>query len=500
MATTDEKTQDTEEKTKKRKASKAPRTSMQEQKPEERRKNFNEVPFGYTPEEAIAEADRCLLCKNPVCIEGCPVEVDIKGFIALVQEGKFTEAAKKIKETNALPAICGRVCPQEEQCEIVCVKGKKDDPVAIGNLERFVADYEAAQGEVEMPTLAPPNGRRVAVVGSGPAGLTVAGDLVLLGYEVVVHEAFHEAGGVLVYGIPEFRLPKAILKREMEYLENLGVKFEFGSVVGRTTTVDELLAEEGYDAVFIGVGAGLPIFMGIAGENLMGVYSANEYLTRVNLMRAWDFPKADTPIRKGSRVAVIGGGNTAMDSARTALRLGAEKVYLVYRRSRAELPARAAEIHHAEEEGIDFQFLTNPIRFLGDDERNLTGMECLRMELGEPDSSGRRRPVPIKDSNFVMDVDVAIIAIGTRSNPLLTKATKGLGLNKWGYIEAEPATGRTTKPGVFAGGDIIRGAATVILAMGDGRKAARGIHQYLDWKFWGVPEKNPRPAEASAKK
>jgi len=460
------------------------RTPMKEQPAQERVQNFEEVPFGYTPEEAMAEAARCLLCKNPKCVEGCPVDIDIPGFIALIKEGKFLESVYKIKEKNALPAICGRVCPQEEQCEVLCVLAKKGEPVSIGNLERFAADYEAAQGEAKIPELPPKNGRKVAVVGSGPAGLTVCTDLAMLGYDVTLFEAFHKPGGVLIYGIPEFRLPKAIVEREVEYIQKLGVKIEYNTVVGKTVTVDELLREEGFDAVFIGSGAGLPIFLNIPGEDLKGVYSANEYLTRSNLMKAYLFPEYDTPMLKGKRVAVFGGGNVAMDSARTAIRLEAEKVYLVYRRSRAEMPARQAEIHHAEEEGLDFQFLTNPVRYIGDENGNLKALECIRMELGEPDASGRRRPVPIPDSNFTLDVDVAIVAIGTRANPLLLNTLTGMDLNKWGYIKADAETGKTTKRAVFAGGDIVTGAATVILAMGAGRKAARAIHEYLDWVHW----------------
>ncbi len=460
------------------------RERMKEQSPGERIRNFNEVPFGYTPEQAVEEAGRCIQCKKPKCVDGCPVEVDIPGFISLIKEGKFIESARKIKETNSLPAICGRVCPQEEQCEILCVQGKKGEPVAVGTLERFVADYEAEQGEVELPELPPKLGRKVAVIGSGPAGLTVASDLILIGYDVTLYEALHKTGGVLVYGIPEFRLPKAIVQREVDYIGRLGVEVICGAVIGKTLTVDEMLNEMGYSAVFIATGAGLPLFFGIPGENLNSVYSANEYLTRSNLMKAYLFPQYDTPIKKGKRVAVFGGGNVAMDSARTALRLGAEEVYLIYRRSRKEMPARDAEIEHAEEEGIKFNFLTNPIRFLGDEDGNLKGLECLRMELGEPDDSGRRRPIPIKGSEFTIDVDLAVVAIGAGSNPLLLKTMPDLKLNRRGYIVADEETGRTGKRGVFAGGDIVTGSATVILAMGAGRKAARAIHQYLEWVNW----------------
>jgi glutamate synthase (NADPH/NADH) small chain len=462
----------------------APQVKMDEQKPEERVGNFDEVPYGYTPEQAIAEAERCLLCKKPSCVAGCPVEIDIPAFIQLIREGKFLEAAHKIKEKNSLPAICGRVCPQEEQCEIACVLSKKGEPVAIGHLERFVADYEAAQGDVEVPELPPKNGRKVAIIGSGPGGLTAASDLALMGYDVTLYEAFHLPGGVLVYGIPEFRLPKSIVKREVEYIEKLGVKLVCNTVVGKTVTIDELLNERGFDAVFVAIGAGLPMFLRVPGENLTGIYSANEYLTRSNLMKAYRFPEYDTPIRRGKKVAVFGGGNVAMDAARTALRLGADEVYLIYRRSRKEMPARDAEIEHADEEGIIFQFLTNPTQFLGNDKGELVGVECLRMELGEPDESGRRRPVPIEGSEFTIDIDTAIVAIGAGANPLLTSTTPDLELNKWGYIVADEKTGKTSKRGVFAGGDIVTGAATVILAMGAARSAGRAIHEYLNWKYW----------------
>ncbi|MCU0722843.1 MAG: NADPH-dependent glutamate synthase [Planctomycetes bacterium] len=460
-----------------KKPSAAGRVPMREQDPHERSTNFQEVPLGYSPEEAVAEAARCLVCKKPKCVEGCPVNVDIPGFVALVKEGKFLEAARRVKTTNVLPAVCGRVCPQESQCEGKCVKGKKGEPVAVGNLERFVADYEAARGAAEAPKLPPRNGKRIAVVGSGPAGLTVAGDLIQLGYEVTIFEALHKTGGVLVYGIPEFRLPKAIVQREVDYLASLGVEVRTGEVVGATVTVPELLGPEGYHAVFVGVGAGLPQFLKIPGENLNGVFSANEYLTRANLMKAYLFPEVDTPIKKARRVAVFGGGNVAMDSARNALRLGAE-VHLMYRRSREEMPARAAEIHHAEQEGIHFDFLTNPVRFLGTDKGFLKAVEAMRMELGAPDESGRRRPVPVPNSNFELEVDVAVVAIGTSSNPLLSSTTPGLKLNQWGYIVADEETGATSLPGVYAGGDIVTGSATVILAMGAGRKAARAMHAF----------------------
>jgi len=457
---------------------------MREQEARERARNFIEVPYGYTPEEASEEASRCLNCLKPTCRSGCPVEVDIPSFIQLIKEGKFTEAAWKIKEKNALPAVCGRVCPQEIQCESMCILGKKGDPVAIGNLERFVSDYEASQGKLQMPEKPAPTGRKIAVIGSGPGGLTCAADLIRSGHEVTLFEALHKPGGVLVYGIPEFRLPKAIVEREVEYIKNLGVEVKVNAVIGKLFTIDELLGDYGYDACFIATGAGLPVFMGVPGENLNGVYSSNEFLTRANLMKAYLFPEYDTPIKRGKKVAVFGGGNVAMDSARVALRLGAEKVYLVYRRSEAEMPARKAEIHHAHEEGIEFMLLTAPLKFLDDGKGNLNSVECIKMELGEPDASGRRKPVPVKGSQFTLEIDVAIPAIGTRSNPLLTKTMPDLNLNKRGYIIADHETGMTTKPGVFAGGDIVTGSATVILAMGAGKKAARGINDYLKWKFW----------------
>ena len=457
---------------------KIPRQPMPEQDPKVRARNFDEVPLGFTPETAKIEALRCITCKKPACVQGCPVEVDIPGFISLVMEGDFVGAAKKIKTTNALPAVCGRVCPQEVQCEVLCVRGKKAEPVAIGRLERFVADYERGAGEVSIPDKPAPTGKKVAVVGSGPSGLTVAGDLVQLGHEVTIFEALHKTGGVLVYGIPEFRLPKAIVAAEVDYLKELGARIETSSVIGKVATVDELF-EEGYDAVYLGTGAGLPTFMNIPGENLNGVYSANEYLTRSNLMKAYKFPEYDTPIVKGKNVAVVGGGNVAMDSARTAMRLGADHVYLVYRRSRDEMPARVEEIHHAEQEGIELHLLTNPVRYIGNDKGWVVGVECLKMELGEPDESGRRRPVPMKGSEFVIDIDTAVIAIGAGANPLVQSTTPGLKTNKWNYIVADEETGQTSREGVFAGGDIVTGAATVILAMGAGRKAAKAIHQYL---------------------
>ncbi|MBW1949740.1 MAG: NADPH-dependent glutamate synthase [Deltaproteobacteria bacterium] len=462
------------------KAEKIPRQPMPEQDPQVRKRNFDEVPLGYTEEQAVKEAERCLQCKKPSCIEGCPVSVEIPAFIKLIREGEFTKAIHKIWERNSLPAVCGRVCPQEIQCEGRCILAKKGDPVAIGNLERFAADWERAHGKGELPPKAEPTGKRVAVVGSGPSGLTVAGDLVLKGHHVTVFEAFHKPGGVLVYGIPEFRLPKEIVFQEVNFLERLGVEVQCNVVVGRTVIVDELF-EEGYDAVYVGVGAGLPRFLNVPGENLIGIYSANEYLTRANLMKAYLFPEYDTPIVKGKDVVVLGAGNVAMDSARTAMRLGADRVRIVYRRSREEMPARAAEIHHAEEEGIEFFLLTNPKRFIGDDQGRVKAMECIRMELGEPDESGRRRPVPVEDSEFTMECDLVVIAVGAGANPLLTQTTEGLALNKWGYIVADPETGKTTKKGVWAGGDIVTGQATVILAMGAGRKASDSIHKYLTW-------------------
>lgn len=473
-----------EKKTKRPKPFSIPKQPMPEQPPEVRIKNYNEVPYGYTPEQAIAEASRCIFCKNPQCVKGCPVGIKIPDFIDLVRQGKFVEAARKIKEDNVLPAICGRVCPQEEQCEMPCVIGKRDEPVAIGRLERFVADFERVTGQIEIPEVASPTGKSIAVVGSGPAGLTVAGDLAQLGHEVIIFEALHKPGGVLVYGIPEFRLPKAIVAAEVDYIRALGVRVECNIVIGKTITVDELLTEENFDAVFIGSGAGLPYFMNIPGENLIGVYSANEYLTRANLMKAYEFPKADTPIATSKNVAVFGGGNVAMDAARNALRIGAENVYVIYRRSKKEMPARIEEIHHAEEEGIQFMLLTNPTRFIGDDEGKIKQIECLKMELGEPDESGRRRPVPIKGSEFLLDIDTAIVSIGNGANPLIPATTPGLETNKWGNIIADDETGKTSKEGVFAGGDIVIGAATVILAMGAGRVSSKAMHEYVMTGAW----------------
>lgn len=457
-----------------------PRQPMPERPPGERVKDFEEVALGYPPEVAMLEASRCLQCKKPRCVEGCPVRIDIPGFIRRIREGDFLGAAQVLAQYTNLPAVCGRVCPQESQCEAECVVGIKHEPVAIGRLERFAADYARAHGGLPLPERAPPTGFRVAVIGSGPAGITAAGELAKRGHAVTIFEALHEPGGVLVYGIPEFRLPKAIVRYEIENLRRLGVRIETNVVVGRTITVDELLEE--YDAIFIATGAGLPFFLHIPGENLKGVYSANEFLTRVNLMRAHRFPEYDTPVYVGRRVAVIGGGNTAMDAARVALRLGPEKVYLVYRRSREEMPARAEEIQHAEEEGVEFLLLTAPVRFLGDEKGWLKGMECIRMELGEPDSSGRRRPIPVPGSEFLLPVDTAIVAIGNGPHPIVPRTTPGLETTPHGNLVADKETGATTRPGIFAGGDIVTGAATVIEAMGAGKRAAEAIHRYLEAK------------------
>ncbi|TKJ42484.1 glutamate synthase (NADPH), homotetrameric [candidate division LCP-89 bacterium B3_LCP] len=464
------------------KKEKIPRQAMPEQNPDVRRKNFTEVPFGYTPELAQIEASRCLFCKKPKCIDGCPVNIDIPAFIRLIKDGDFIGAAHKLKEENALPAICGRVCPQEEQCEIVCVTGIKTEPVAIGRLERFAADYEREHGEIVIPEMEPPTGKSVGIVGCGPAGLTVAGELAKLGHSVTIYEALHQPGGVLMYGIPEFRLPKAIVESEVDYVKQLGVQIIYNAVIGRYMTIDELM--EDHDSVFLGTGAGLPYFMNIPGENFNGVYSANEYLTRSNLMRAYRFPEYDTPIIESKKVAVLGGGNVAMDAARTALRLGADEVTVVYRRSRKEMPARDEEIHHAEEEGINFQLLTNPTELLGDEEGWVTGMRCIRMELGAPDSSGRRRPIPIEGSEYIIEVDTVVVSIGNGANPLIPQTTPGLDTNKWGNILADAKTAVTSIPGVYAGGDIVIGAATVILAMGAGKIAAAAMHRYM----MGIPE------------
>jgi glutamate synthase (NADPH/NADH) small chain len=453
------------------------RVEMPERPPEVRVRDFDEVPLGYAPDQARAEAGRCLVCKKPQCVTGCPVGIDIPGFVKLIAEGEFEAAADRILLANALPAVCGRVCPQETQCEVKCVLGHKGDPVAIGNLERFAADWKRAHGSADLPPAPEPSGKRVAVVGSGPAGLTCAGELVGHGHEVVLLEALHATGGVLVYGIPEFRLPKAIVRNEVGRLEARGVQVVTDAVVGKLDRVDELL--EDYDAVFLGIGAGAPRFLDCPGEDLVGVYSANEYLTRANLMRAYDRERAHTPILRSRRVAVVGGGNVAMDSARTALRLGADEVAIVYRRAREQMPARAAEIHHAEEEGIRFNLLTNPTRILGDDHGRVRAMECIRMELGEPDESGRRRPVPIEGSEFTIEVDTVVVAIGNRPNPIVPETTEGLETTRWGTLVADEETGRTTLERVWAGGDIVTGAATVISAMGAGQRAARDIDAWL---------------------
>ncbi len=469
---------------------KIPRQKMPEQDPKRRKHNFEEVPYGFTEELAVMEAKRCIKCKKPLCVTGCPVNIDIPGFIKLIEEGKFIEAAWKLKEQNALPAVTGRVCPQETQCEIKCVLGKKGEPVAIGRLERFAADYERRNGKSEMPEIAEPTGKKVAIIGAGPAGLTVAGDLIKLGHGVTVFEALHETGGVLVYGIPEFRLPKEIVKYEIDYLKRLGVEIITDYVVGKARTVEELL-QNGYDSVFIATGAGLPMFMGIPGENLVGVYSANEYLTRSNLMKAFRFPEYGTAPIRSRRTVTIGGGNVAMDSARTAIRLGAESV-IVYRRSREEMPARDEEIHHAEEEGIEFKLLTNPVRIIGDEEGRVKAVECVKMELGEPDDSGRRRPVPVEGSEFIIECDTVIPALGNLPNPLIPMTTPDLKTTRWGTLECDPDTLETSKKGVFAGGDIVTGAATVISAMGAGKTAAASIHEYVMTGNVTRPEKTEK--------
>lgn len=453
---------------------------MPEQAPDIRNRNFEEVALGYTEEAAIDEAQRCLNCKNMPCVSGCPVNVQIPAFISLIAEGKFQEACDKIKETSSLPAVCGRVCPQESQCEQKCVRGIKGEAVAIGRLERFAADWSMSHPQEKAVSKPESNGHKVAVVGAGPAGLTCAGDLARLGYDVTVFEVLHTAGGVLMYGIPEFRLPKAIVQKEIDSLKDLGVTFLLNFVVGRTDTIDDLLAE-GYEAIFVGTGAGLPTFMGVPGENYNGVYSANEYLTRVNLMKAYQ-PDSATPIQHAKRVAVVGGGNVAMDGARCAKRMGADEVYIVYRRSENEMPARLEEIHHAKEEGIVFKFLTAPVEVLGDENNWVTGLKCQEMELGEPDASGRRRPVPVEGSEFTLDIDCIIVAIGTSPNPLIRTTTPGLETNRRGCIVAEEETGATSKTGVFAGGDAVTGAATVILAMGAGKNAAAAIDKFIKEK------------------
>lgn len=452
------------------------KTPMPEQDPKVRARNFKEVTLGYTAEMAMEEAKRCLQCKHRPCVGGCPVGVHIPDFIAFVAEGKFEEAYNEITKTNSLPAVCGRVCPQENQCEKYCVRGIKGEPVGIGRLERFVADYAIEKGIKHAPPTAK-NGIKVAVVGAGPAGLTCAGDLAKLGYDVTIFEALHLAGGVLSYGIPEFRLPKELVRTEIESVKNLGVKIETNVIAGRSATLDDLM-EDGFKAIFVGSGAGLPSFMGIPGENLNGVYSANEFLTRINLMKAYQFPSNDTPVKIGKNVAVIGGGNVAMDAARCAMRLGAEHVYIVYRRSEEEMPARNEEIHHAKEEGIEFLLLNNPTKIIGDEQGNVTGMECVKMELGEPDASGRRRPVEMKGSEFVLDVQTVIVAIGQSPNPLIRLTTPGLETQKWGGIITDD-NGATSRDFIYAGGDAVTGAATVILAMGAGKTAAEAIHKKL---------------------
>ncbi|MFC1724278.1 NADPH-dependent glutamate synthase [candidate division KSB1 bacterium] len=464
---------------------KIPRQKMTEQEPKVRAKNFKEVPLGYSPETAMLEASRCIQCKRPFCVEGCPVEIEIPAFVKLISEGKFAEAAIKIKEKNILPAVCGRVCPQEEQCELKCIIGKKFEPVAIGRLERFAADYERNEGKIQIPEVAPPTGKKVAVIGSGPTGITAAFDLALVGHKITVFEALHDVGGVLIYGIPEFRLPKEIVRTEVDVLRGMGVEIKLNYVIGKVFTLEDLF-EKGYDAIYIGTGAGLPYFMNIPGENLVGVFSANEFLTRSNLLRAFEFPKSDTPMVEFKNAVIFGGGNVAMDSVRTALRLGAESASIMYRRTRKEMPAREEEIHHAEEEGVKFDFLVSPVRFIGDSKDKLVSVECKRMELGEPDASGRRRPVPIEGSEFEQECDLAVIAIGNGANPLIQEVTPDLKTNRWGNILTDGPAGRTSKKGVFAGGDIVIGAATVILAMGAARNAAKAIHQYLNDGKWEV--------------
>ncbi len=455
------------------------KVKMPEQDPNIRNKNFKEVALGYTKEMAMEEAERCLNCKNKPCVNGCPVNVQIPDFISLIKEGDFQGAYDKISETSALPAICGRVCPQENQCEKHCVRGIKGESVGIGRLERFAADWamENSKNELKKPE---PNGKKVAIVGAGPASLTCAGDLAKLGYDVTVFEAFHKAGGVLVYGIPEFRLPKKeIVQKEIDKLKELGVKIELNVVIGKSINIDELMNEEGFSAVFIGSGAGLPKFMNMPGENLNGVYSANEFLTRINLMNAYRWPEADTPITIGKNVAIVGGGNVAMDAARCAKRLGADNVYIVYRRSEEEMPARLEEVHHAKEEGIIFKMLTNPIEVVGNEDGWVTGLKCVEMELGEPDQSGRRRPVVKENSEYVLPMDTVVIAIGQSPNPLIKNTTKGLDTQSWGGIITDEKTGATSIPGVYAGGDAVTGAATVILAMGAGKNAAAAIDEYI---------------------
>jgi glutamate synthase (NADPH/NADH) small chain len=456
------------------------RQPMPRQTPEKRAKNFDEVALGYSSEQVRAEADRCIQCPKQPCVSGCPVDINIPGFIKAIQQDDLPEAVKVLKNKNSLPGICGRVCPQESQCEAKCTLAKKGAPIAIGRLERYAADWERAnmKAATDSTTAKPAPGKKVAVVGSGPAGLTAAAELARYGHQVTLFEALHTAGGVLMYGIPEFRLPKEIVQNEVKYVISLGVDLVLDAVIGKTFTVDELLSQ-GYAAVFLGPGAGAPIFLNIPGENLNGIYSANEFLTRVNLMKAHAFPDYDTPVRIGSKVGVIGGGNVAMDAARCALRLGAEKVYIIYRRSEAELPARREEVENAMEEGIEFHLLTNPKQFLGNEQNWVTGMECYRMELGEPDESGRRRPIAIPDTEYVIPVDTAITALGTRPNPIIPTSTEGLTVSRWGTVIADEETGRTEKAGVWAGGDIVTGSATVISAMGAGKRAAADMDKYL---------------------
>lgn len=459
---------------------------MPEQDPGERVKNVKEVPLGYTPEMAMKEAQRCLQCKTPFCVEGCPVGIDIPGFIGAIEEGDFKKGVRVLKQRNLLPAVCGRVCPQEEQCQQVCTIGKaRKDPakaVMIGKLERFLADWEREQGDYEIPPPVRKTGKKIAIIGGGPAGLTVAGDLIKHGHDVTVFEAFHKAGGVLIYGIPEFRLPKAIVQTEVDYLEKLGVKFRYNFIVGKTAPVSKIVDE--HDAVFIGTGAGLPRFMRVEGENLLGVLSANEYLTRANLMKAYSFPNTDTPIVLGKKVITVGGGNVAMDCARTALRMGAERSLIVYRRAEEQMPARLEEIHHAKEEGVEFHLLNNPVKLVGNEDGWLKGAELIRMELGKPDASGRRRPMPIEGSEYIEEADALIVAIGNSPNPLVPASYPELDVTNWGGIIVNEATGQTSVPGVFAGGDIVLGAATVILAMGHGRRAARAMNLYLSSGKW----------------
>lgn len=471
---------------------KIPRHEMPTQDAHVRARNFDEVALGYPEEAAMMEAARCLQCKRPKCVEGCPVEVDIPAFIERLREGDLPGAVHSLKSDNNLPAICGRVCPQETQCEVVCVLSKKHEPVAIGRLERYVADWDLGHPSPP-PALPSPSGKKVAVIGCGPAGLTCAGDLARFGHQVTIFESLHAPGGVLIYGIPEFRLPKHVVHAEVDYVRSLGVEVRLDSVIGKIYTLDELLQEQGYDAIFLGTGAGLPMFMRIPGENYNGVYSANEFLTRVNLMKAYLFPEWDTPVKVGRKVAVVGAGNVAMDASRCALRLGAEEVHIVYRRSPQEVPARAEEVHHAEEEGIIFDFLTNPVEIYGDDRGWVRGMRCIRMQLGEPDASGRRRPLPIEGSEFDMDVDMVVMALGTRPNPLVFTDAGGLERTRWGTVVADEETGKTTKERVWAGGDIVTGAATVISAMGAGKRAAADIDRFLQGEIVPAAE-----AEAAA--